>query len=149
MELAAAPIGKMGQQEKIFSSPKRLTMEKKLAAADSSSPLQRQQSRFRGRSSSFDGKSHASTFGCYICKGPHLQRNCPKVAGQCKIVCWRCGEPGHLVARCTKPRRKLAAVVANSTLLRRSPAEHTAPAVPAGFATAVICSAAKQERSYR
>jgi len=106
MELAAASIGKMEQQEKLFSSPKRLTMEKELAAADGSSPLQRQQSRFRGRSSSVDGKSHASSFGCFICKGPHLQRVCPTIGQGKKIVCWRCGGSDHLISRCTKPRKK-------------------------------------------
>ena len=86
MELAAASIGKMGQQEKLFSSPKRLTMEKELAAADGSSPLQRQQSRFRGRSSSVDGKSHAIVVsGASSARGLTFRESVP-LLGKAKIL---------------------------------------------------------------
>ena len=85
MELAAAPIGKMGQQDKIFSSPKRLTMEKELAAADSSSPLQRQQSKFRWRSSSFDGKAMLVVSGVSSARGLTF-RECVPLLGKAKIL---------------------------------------------------------------
>ena len=85
MELAAASIGKMGQQEKLFSSPKRLTMEKELAAADGSSPLQGQQSRFRGRSSSVDGKAMLAVSGVSSVRGLTF-RECVPLLGKAKIL---------------------------------------------------------------
>ena len=58
------------------------------------------------RRSTMDQKQLASSFGCFICKGPHLQRVCPTIGQGKKIACWRCGDPDHLVARCAKPRKK-------------------------------------------
>ena len=84
MELAAAPNGKTGRQEKVFSPQKNA-----------------------GDGKSKDGSTNSSRkFGCFICSGLHVQRTCPQLKLGKSIVCWRCGEPDHLVAKCTMPRKK-------------------------------------------
>lgn len=41
--------------------------------------------------------SMASKIKCYKCDGPHLVKYCPE---RSKIVCFRCGKPGHIAVQC-------------------------------------------------
>eukprot|EP00639_Heterosigma_akashiwo_P037094 CAMPEP_0194708340 /NCGR_PEP_ID=MMETSP0296-20130528/1268_1 /TAXON_ID=39354 /ORGANISM="Heterosigma akashiwo, Strain CCMP2393" /LENGTH=123 /DNA_ID=CAMNT_0039605075 /DNA_START=123 /DNA_END=491 /DNA_ORIENTATION=+ len=77
------------------------------AAGDEKSKQQRRKNFSSPRKrSTMDQKQLASSFGCFICKGPHLQRECPAIGQGKQIACWRCGDLDHLVARCAKPRKK-------------------------------------------
>ena len=82
MESAAVADAKTEQQgnKKILPLGKGLAMEP-AASGDGKSKQQREKSFSspRRRRSTMEQKQLASSFGCYICKGPHLHRNCPSV----------------------------------------------------------------------
>ena len=83
MGLAAAPNGKTGRQEDMFSPQKN--------AGD-------------GRLK--DGSTKSQKFGCFICRGKHVQRLCPQLKLGKSIRCWKCGDHRHLSRECPRPRRK-------------------------------------------
>ena len=41
---------------------------------------------------------------CYRCQGPHMIKNCPEKAENKSIICYRCGEEGHIAPKCTSQR---------------------------------------------
>ena len=57
MELAAAPNGKTGRQEDMFLPQKNT-----------------------GDGRSKDGSTKSQKFGCFICRGKHVQRLCPQLS---------------------------------------------------------------------
>ena len=38
---------------------------------------------------------------CFECQGPHMVRNCPTKGENKRIICYRCGEEGHIAPKCT------------------------------------------------
>ena len=58
-----------------------------------------------GDGRSKDGSTKSRKFGCFICRGKHLQRSCPQLKLGKSIVCWRCRRSDHLVSNCTKSRK--------------------------------------------
>mmetsp|Transcript_52336 Transcript_52336/g.76481 ORF Transcript_52336/g.76481 Transcript_52336/m.76481 type:complete len:262 (-) Transcript_52336:12-797(-) len=92
--------------KKISPFGKGLAMEPAAAGDEKSKQQRRKNFSSPRRRSTMDQKQLASSFGCFICKGPHLQRVCPCIGQGKKIVCWRCGASDHLISRCTKPRKK-------------------------------------------
>ncbi len=48
-----------------------------------------------------DGKMRRETKRCFRCDGPHLMKDC-KVSRLRRIVCWTCGEEGHVARQCSQ-----------------------------------------------
>ncbi len=86
MIFAAIDLGKMQSMESAAVADKNISPFGKgsamepAAAGDGNSKQQREKS-FPSprRRSTMEQKQLASSFGCFICKGPHLQRVCPTI----------------------------------------------------------------------
>ena len=52
-----------------------------------------------------DGKMRRETKRCFRCDGPHLMKDC-KVSRLRRIVCWTCGEEGHVARQCSQENQE-------------------------------------------
>ena len=57
------------------------------------------QSRAKGENENSYGKGFNGK--CFRCQGPHMIRNCPEKGEMRGIICYRCGEEGHIATKCT------------------------------------------------
>lgn len=49
-----------------------------------------------------DERSKRESKRCFRCNGPHLMKDCRKVSRTRRVVCWTCGEEGHVARQCSQ-----------------------------------------------
>ena len=49
-----------------------------------------------------DGKNKVFTGKCFHCQGDHMIRDCPEKPVRRGVVCYRCGEEGHISTGCNQ-----------------------------------------------